>query len=113
MPMTQTQAQRWNIGRLLSSLALACAIAFVPRATTNLSESGVEGAIRVGIECLQLPGAAFGLIVYRNVHAISLSAVEVINVTFYFIVVYVLLTAWARHKGRSLERTGNPDQTGG
>jgi hypothetical protein len=87
--------------RPLVALALASAVAFLPRVTSNFSESGVEGTIKVIVECMQLPGAVLGLIVFRNVHGISLWVVEAINVIFYSGLFYFLLAAWAKHKTKS------------
>jgi hypothetical protein len=89
------------VGRVFAALALGCVIAFMPRVTLNFPESGVEGTVRLVVQCLQLPGAAVGLIVFRNVHGISLWVVEATNVIFYSGLSYFLLATWARHKTKS------------
>lgn len=73
----------------------------MPRVTLNFSESGVEGTIRLAVQCLQLPGAAVGLIVFRNVHGISLWVVEAANVIFYSGLFYFLIATWAKHRTKS------------
>jgi hypothetical protein len=86
--------------RLFGVLILACTAAFLPKVTSNLSESGIEGTIKIVIECAQLPGALVGLIIFRNVHGISLWLVEVTNVIFYSGLFYFLLRAW-EHRTKS------------
>lgn len=86
--------------RLVGALALACIVSFLPRMTVNLPEAGPEGTILRVVQCVQLPGAAVGLIVFRNVHGISLWVVEVTDVIFYFGLFYFLLAKWATHKSK-------------
>jgi hypothetical protein len=93
--------QSWCLGRVIGALAIGCVIALLPRLTSNLRESGVVGTIKLAVEGMQLPGAAIGLIVYRNVHAIHLWVVEATNVIFYSGLVYFLLAMWAKQKIKS------------
>ena len=93
--------QSLHFGRIFGALALGGVVAFMPRVTLNFSESGVEGTIRLVAQCVQLPGAAVGLIVFRNVHGISLWVVEAANVIFYSGLFYVLAATWAKHEPKS------------
>jgi hypothetical protein len=93
--------QSLHFGRIFGALALGGVVAFMPRVTLNFSESGVEGTIRLVAQCVQLPGAAVGLIVFRDVHGISLWVVEAANVIFYSGLFYFLLATWAKHKTKS------------
>src|SRR5260370_37335126 len=92
--------------KLFYPLAFGCAVALMPRATVNLPESGVAGAIKLVVQCVQLPGAALGLIVYRNVHSISLWLVDATNIIFYSGLFYLLFASWAKHKTKSPKTTG-------
>lgn len=88
------------LGSAFGALAIGSAIAFLPRVTTNFSESGIEGSIKVGISFLQLPGVVVGLFVFRNVHGISLWVVDATDVIFYTGLLYFLFAAWAKHKAK-------------
>jgi hypothetical protein len=70
----------------------------MPRVTLNFPESGVMGTIKLAVQCVQLPGAALGLIVFRNVHGISLWVVEATDVIFYSGLLYFLFATWAKHR---------------
>jgi hypothetical protein len=96
-----TMDRSLHYARLLGALAIGGTVAFLPRMTSNLPESGIVGSLRLGIECLALPGALIGLIAYHNVHAMSIWIVEATNVILYSGLFYFLLATWAKHETKA------------
>lgn len=84
--------------RLLFALIAGLAVALLPMATVNFPESGILGGAGLAIRFLMLPGVIVSMIALQNVHAISIRAVDVIDVVFYVALFYILLHAWARRK---------------
>lgn len=89
-----------RLARLLGALTTGCTLAYLPRITSNLSESGIVGSLKFAIQCLMLPGAAVSLIASRNAHDVNIWVIEATDVVFYSGLLYAGLTARARRKDR-------------
>ena len=86
-----------TILRLLGALLIGCAVAFLPRMTSDLPESGILGWLKLGIAWLGLPGLILNLIIAGNVHLGALWIINSVNVVVYSVCVYCLLRRWAKH----------------
>ena len=90
-----------HYARVLSAIFIGCTLGFLPMFTVNLSEHGIVGLLKFGIQGLTLPAAAVGLILTRNVHGIPRFSVEIGNSVLYSWLLYVLLKARSRQKAKS------------
>jgi hypothetical protein len=87
--------------RMLGALALGCFVAFLPRMTSNLPESGILGSLKLGITWLGAPGLILNLVIAGNVHFVTLWIIDLVNVVVYSGLVYCLLRRRSKHKRES------------
>jgi hypothetical protein len=86
--------------RVVGALIAGGAIAFLPYAVRNLSESGIVGLLKLGITYLGLPGVVVSIVLAGNVHLGSLWIINAANMVFYFGLTYYLLTLCAKPRIR-------------
>jgi len=95
-----------HLRRLVFALILGSAVALLPMVTYNFPESGIYGATGLAIRFLLLPGVLVCMLAVRNIHAIDLHAIHVVNITFYVALFYFLFGAWAKRKAKSKSSDG-------
>jgi hypothetical protein len=71
-------------------------LAVLPYLTRNLLESGLIDSLKIGITFVGFPGTIVNIILAGNVHAGRLWIVNTINVIFYSVLTYRVLTAIAK-----------------
>jgi|SRR4051812_29035513 hypothetical protein len=99
-PVRQNHLSNLELRRALVALVVGWTLAMLPRFTSDLNEYGVVGLLKLGIQCLMLPGAVLGMLVAGNIHGVSILLVETTNAVFYSGLLYALLTALRRRKAK-------------